>query len=511
MTRLFQNIVDNPILMRELRRRMRGKALVYSIITYIMVMAIVTVGILLLYSPPPWANLSQAMLKELQSTGLMIFRGVSGIQMLLVLIIAPTITAGVTTGEKERKTFDFLRVTTITRWMYILGCFLSTAFYVGLALLCALPLISLTFLYGGISLEDVVKMFFFLLGTSCVLSSFGLYISSVTERTRTAQGIVVFMIFGLIFGGFFLYQQYAFFFGSTAAVGTGGTAAPSSFFIFNVGIPTWSIGVLGMIGISWVFLLLAARKLFEPEDTRAFSHWQFALLFAIILGGFIGLLSANPFTKEVPEISFLVSGYLMLLVAVQCFAVGRMEVGDEIWHLKRHLPMLRPLDQTIPYLAALGLIWYIVLSSYGSFVKTPLLPLGLVKSFLLTSLSSYAFFVFLARGVMGITGSRRKAAATTLVVALSLLVGFPIIIASMATLINVRSFWQECFAISPIASLVDGFISPKDYPLTGTGKLVGIPATILYAVGAAGLAIYGEARRYKRWKNFDYHYDMPAG
>ena len=510
MTRLLQNIVDNPILMRELRRRMRGKALVYSIITYLIVMAIVTVGILLIYSPSPFADVSQKMLSQLQTTGLQLFNGITGIQMLLVLIIAPTITAGVTTGEKERKTFDFLRVTTITRWMYILGCFLSTAFYVGLALLCALPLISLTFLYGGVSLDDVTKMFFFLLGMSCVLSSFGLYISSITERTRTAQGIVVFMIFGLIFGGFFLYQQYMIFFSTAVAVGTAATTAPTTVFIFGTGIPIWAFGVLGLISITWIFLLLAARKLFEPEETRAFSHWQFALLFALLVGGFIGLLSANPFTREVPEIVFLTCGFLMLLVAVQCFAVGRMEVGDEIWHLKRLVPALRPIDQSLPFLIALGGIWYVILSSYKSIVLTPLLPEGLIKSFTYSSVSIFAFFVFLARGMMGITGSRRKAGTTTAITMVALLFILPIIIASFAAMINARPIWRELYALSPIAMLVDGFRNPTEYA-GGTGAFIGLPTTVLYGIGALIFAVYGEARRYQRWKNFDYHYDMPAG
>ncbi|MEO8378004.1 MAG: hypothetical protein ABI579_10065, partial [Candidatus Sumerlaeota bacterium] len=346
---------------------------------------------------------------------------------------------------------------------------------------------------------------------SCVLSSFGLFISSITERTRTAQGIVVFMIFGLIFGGFFLYQQYMFFFSSAAAVGTAATtAAPKTFFIFNIGIPMWSISVLAMICVSWIFLLLAARKLFEPEETRAFSHWQFALLFALLMGGFIGLLSSNPFTKEVPEIAFLTSGYLMLLVAVQCFAVGRMEVGDEIWHLKRLIPVLRPIDQTLPFLILLGGVWYAILASYHQFVFTPLLSGGLVRSMLAVSLTSYAFFVFLARGVMGITGSRRKAAAYTLIAVIVLIVAIPIVIASLGALIDAHWLWKEFYAFSPIALIIDGFTNPKDYD-TAAAIPVGMPVAAFYGILAIAFALFGETKRYLRWKNFDYHYDMPAG
>ncbi|MBI5154994.1 hypothetical protein HZA57_07135, partial [Candidatus Poribacteria bacterium] len=142
MKALLINIFDNPILTRELRRRMRGKALVYSIIGYIILMTLTSILVLLANSDPftmSSARDTQKMLGKLADTGQSLFRSISIIQGLLVLIIAPTITAGMTTGEKEKKTFEFLRVTTISPWMYVMGCFLSTVFYVSLALLCALP------------------------------------------------------------------------------------------------------------------------------------------------------------------------------------------------------------------------------------------------------------------------------------------------------------------------------------------------------------------------------------
>lgn len=207
MKGLLQNVFDNPILTRELRRRMRGKALVYSMIGYIILMAMVST-LVLLFKMANWnSSDSQALLKALTDTGHSLFVSITIIQILLVLIVAPTITAGMTTGEKEKKTFDFLRVTTITPWMYILGCFLSTVFYVSLALLCALPLISLAFLYGGVGKSDVLVSVGGLLGGSMILSSLGLYISSIRERTRTAQGVVVFMIFTFLFVGVALLKQ----------------------------------------------------------------------------------------------------------------------------------------------------------------------------------------------------------------------------------------------------------------------------------------------------------------
>ena len=50
MLRLFDSIIDNPIFIRELRRRMRGKAMIFSTNAYIIFMCLVAAGILLLKS-----------------------------------------------------------------------------------------------------------------------------------------------------------------------------------------------------------------------------------------------------------------------------------------------------------------------------------------------------------------------------------------------------------------------------------------------------------------------------
>lgn len=507
MQSLLFNIIDNPILLRELRRRMRGRALIYSIITYIILMTISTVFVLLVTSPSPFAKASIQMLQQMQLTGERIYYWITGIQVMLVLIVAPTITAGMTTGEKERKTFDFIRVTTITRWMYVMGCFLSTAFYVGLALICSLPLISLTFLYGGVTIQDVATTFVYLLGMSCILSSFGLYVSSVCERTRTAQGIIVFLIFALLFGGFIVYQQIQMVF--AGALGQTGAATNQVVYIFNVGVARWVLAAGGMALLTMIFLLLSARKLFEPEEVRAFAHWQFALLFGGYLAGYLGLLGATPFASEIPEIGFFVAGYAMLLIGVQTFAIGRMEMGDEIWHLKRLLPFLRPFDQTVPYLVGLGALWYLAVSSFDRVVFTLNMSTGGVDSLQLVTLSSFAFFCVIARAGTALARSKQIAGRYSLIIMTAILVVLPMIGLTMGAISSELGFLaREIAAFSPLAILIDQFNNPSAY---NTGSTIGYPATVVYIILSVFLGLYGEVKRYFRWKGYNYHYDMPAG
>lgn len=510
MPTFLMNIFDNPILMRELRRRMRGKALVYSIISYIILMTISTVLVVLATSPSPNAQASVQMLNQLKLTGERVFVWITGIQFLLVLIIAPTITAGLTTGEKERRTFDFLRVTTITRWMYVLGCFLSTAFYVALALLCALPLLSLTFLYGGVALHEVVRTFFYLLGGSCVLSSFGLYVSSIVERTRTSQGVIVFLIFAMLLGGTILWQEYQFIAGAAAtAAGTAGSAT-GGILVFDVSIPPWVMVVAGMLGLSAIFLLLAARKLFEPEETRAFAHWQFAAIAGGILMLWMGFFSSNPVAQDAPQLLFLALGTVLLGVAVQTFAVGRMEVGDEIWHLKRLLPALRPFDQTFPFLVLVAFAWWMILEVFPTTVTTLKVPASLIDSLQWVSVASFAFLAAFARAMTGFTGSRRRAGLYSMIAIGVCWGGFPLI-AGLGSLIltPLEPFWREVASLSPFALLYSGFRSPAEWApgLSFPGLLQASAYTIL----ALAVGTWGELQRWRRWRHFDYHYDMPVG
>jgi hypothetical protein len=501
---LWANIFDNPILVRELRRRMRGKALIYSIISYLFLMTLSTIIVMLAYSPSMLAEASTATLQDLRRTGESLFKWITAIQVLLVLIVAPTITAGMTTAEKERQTFDFLRVTTISRWMYVTGCFLSTAFYVGLALLCALPLLAITFLYGGVSLQDVLGMFLILLGGSCVLSAFGLFISSVVEKTRTAQGIVIFLVFGLLFGGLVLLQQYrSVFIGATT---TGG--ATSGLYLAGIAVPNWLVlpAVLGFF--TGVFLLLSARKLFEPEETRAFSHWQFALVFLLVLLPLGAIVSGNQFPTELPQAVFLNIGFLLLMSAVLTFSIGRMEVGDEIWHLKRLLPFLRPIDQTLPFLAAIGVLWWFL----GTWALSPgsgnPLEWQASDAYLKSSLALFFLLVAVGRASTGLTGSSIRAFRITLSTMISIVFVAPIVLSALA------------WVVTPLASLVTQ-LSPLSPPymlmlvVMGNSAAASVSAAasaigLLYLVTGLGLLLAGEIARYRRWKHFDYHYDMPA-
>lgn len=521
---IVQNFFDNPILTRELRRRMRGRALLFSIIGYIVLMTVTSLLILMasaeIFSSRGTTTIGQ--LARMADTGQRLFVGIAIIQSLLVLIIAPTITAGMTTGEKEKKTFDFLRVTTISPWMYILGCFLSTVFYVALALLCALPLISLAFLYGGVGTMDVVRVSVLLLLTSMVLSAFGLFISSVRERTRTAQGVVVFIIFSLLFGGGILYDRL------TAWLGTGGGAMPMAgpgagaapppsggLVLLGYEFGAFEAMVGGLIFLTLVLLIMAARKLFDTEESRALSHWQFGILSVLALAVMIGASSGQELTN-VLFLTFMSMGCLLLLTAVLCFGVGRMEVGDEIWHLKRLFPFLRPFDQTIPFLILVGLGWIYASGLLADRVGAMgALNRGTIVSVASVTVASFAFLCLFARFATAVTVGRRGAGRLTSGAALAFWV-LPLLVSAVLHLLaggaggGTDALATMTARISPLGMMVECVNHPGrfDGMTSFVNAMTAFPLG-LYAVLGSLFLVLGEYKRFRRWRGFDYHYDMP--
>lgn len=511
---LYRNFFDNPILTRELRRRMRGKALIFSIMGYIALMTVTS--IMILVTRVGGASLFQAaetqqLLKQLSATGQSLFYWITFIQALLVLIIAPTITAGMTTGEKERKTFEFLQVTTISPWMYILGCFLSTVFYVGLALLCALPLLSLAFLYGGVGRGDVIRATVYLMGTSMVLSSFGLFVSSVRERTRTAQGIVVFVIFALIFGGSIALQQLTTWLGTASASATGG-GGPT---LGAITLPPLMLEIGVILYLTVLFLLMAARKLFDPAETRAFGYAQFLVLAAIPIVAMLAWASGTPMASGM-LISFLSLGAVLLGVGACVFASGRMEVGDEMWHLKRALPWLRPIDQTLPYLLIVALLWWWACRVFMAGSPMGTTPPGLVPAVLLTTLATYGLFVAVARFLTAMTTSKLAAQLTAATVGVLWIV-LPLLSALVLGLGEMQPDANPIAMVvsflgrfSPFAVIVEGIGRPELYPANPNILMWRVfPNAAVVGIVALVLLMVGEWRRWVRWRNFDYHYDMP--
>jgi len=215
--------------------------------------------------------------------------------------------------------------------------------------------------------------------------------------------------------------------------------------------------------------------------------------------------------SEMTALVFLMTGQLLLLVAVMCFGVGRMEVGDEMWHLKRVVPFLRPFDQTLPYLVALAAGWWLVVDRFYALAATVGSPPGLKDIFVWVSITSFAALCAAARLATAISVGRAGAGTITASVGIGLWFVLPLVGIAIRSLSPAFAPVGEYFVkLSPFVLLFNSVGEPLLYQsfgdLTGVNGLV----CVSYVAGTVVLVIVGEYKRWQRWKGFDYHYDMPA-
>ncbi|MCB8943022.1 MAG: ABC transporter permease [Ardenticatenaceae bacterium] len=211
----FQAILQNPVTMKELRSRMRGRRAFVVLTVYLLVMSLFLSLVYLAYASASSSRFGP----DSRQAGKAVFAAVLGVEVFLVIFIAPAFTAGAITGEKERQTYDLLRTTLLPANWFVLGKLLSALSYVFLLIFASIPLQSISFLLGGLSVEELVIGQLLVLAAAVTFALFGLYCSSVMKSTLAASvvtfggalfwnigmPILVFMFAGflgsLLFGG----------------------------------------------------------------------------------------------------------------------------------------------------------------------------------------------------------------------------------------------------------------------------------------------------------------------
>lgn len=187
---------SNPVMVKELRGRMRGVRAFAIITIFLVLMGSFTVLLYLLQLPV----LSGSRTIVTGELGRLLFLGIVGIELMLIIFIVPALTAGAVTGERERMTYDLLQTTLLPAPTFIVGKLESALGYIFLLLLSAIPLQSIAFLFGGVSETEVLLAFIILITTALLLGAMGLYFSTLTERTFTATVRVYTIALGLAFG-----------------------------------------------------------------------------------------------------------------------------------------------------------------------------------------------------------------------------------------------------------------------------------------------------------------------
>jgi ABC-2 type transport system permease protein len=177
-----RQVLDNPVVHKELRGRMRGRRAFVVLTIYLLLLSCLTSTIYLAYA----SAAQQPYGPDSYLIGKIVFGGVLGVQVMLVIFITPAFTAGTISGERERQTYDLLRTTLLPARALVSGKLIAALSYVVLLILAAVPLESLAFLLGGVAWEEIIVSQLILLVTALAVGAASTYFSSRMKSTLSA-------------------------------------------------------------------------------------------------------------------------------------------------------------------------------------------------------------------------------------------------------------------------------------------------------------------------------------
>lgn len=211
MTAFWDNLRNNPVLISELRARMRGRRTFILLGLYLLVLSGLLFSIYTtIYQDTQiqsyYIGSFQRMLEASSNLGKAVFYGTNILLLLGVTFVSPAYTANAIVGEKERQTYDLLAVTALSARDIVLGKLNAIMVFMGLLIFATLPFQTMAFVFGGVAIGDIVLSTVLLLLSTLLYSCFGLFVSSFARSTTAANMISYAIIVPLLLGvPFFLF------------------------------------------------------------------------------------------------------------------------------------------------------------------------------------------------------------------------------------------------------------------------------------------------------------------
>lgn len=273
--RRYLRLGINPIIVKELRSRMRGGRAFATLTGVLLVLGGVSYLIYRMalaaptYSPAPLSP----------QIGQTMFLALAFLELVMVCAIAPAVTAGAISGEQEKLTYEMLLATPLPPASILWGKLVSALSYVFLLVFAAVPMASLIFIFGGVAPRDMLKALVILLAVAVTFGILGLFLSALLRRTSRATVVSFLVVAALMFGTIFLY----------VAVGVISRAEPPRWLLVPNPIsalfsalapstpyetyPMSIIGYLGM-GLAGNFQMISGQTISQTSIPRPLYHYS---------------------------------------------------------------------------------------------------------------------------------------------------------------------------------------------------------------------------------------------
>ncbi len=203
--RRFVGVRLNPVIVREMRAQMRGARAFITLTGYLLVLGILTYGVYRLTIAGFTNSYGYSNAVQTAIIGKALFVVLAFLDLLLLCFVTPALTSGALSGEHERGTYDLLMATPLTPAAIFWGKFIPAMTYAFLLILASIPTFSIAYLFGGVTVRDMVQVILILSGTAIMFGALALWLSAALRRTARATIVAYILVALIIFGSLFVW------------------------------------------------------------------------------------------------------------------------------------------------------------------------------------------------------------------------------------------------------------------------------------------------------------------
>ncbi|MCD4783043.1 MAG: hypothetical protein K8T10_04335 [Candidatus Eremiobacteraeota bacterium] len=279
LLKLKEGLLNNPLLIKELRIGLREKRVFIIQTIYMLILGVV--AFIILFST--FKDYHSYQSYDYREAGRNFFKVLCIVQWCLIILVSPSLTSTAISSERERKTYDMLMVTLLDSTEIILGKIAYAGSYIFLLLASSLPLVALVFFMGGVSPIEVFVNYMALFAWGLIMSAMALFFSSREQRssvaTRHSYGMLI--LLGIIVG----IPYMAYFVKSGQFVG------------YSFKFPEIIAWISAYINVIWIFLFLFYKtaNYIRPRAKNILAiHRLFIFAFLIsVIGGVAGFFAVS--------------------------------------------------------------------------------------------------------------------------------------------------------------------------------------------------------------------------
>jgi ABC-type transport system involved in multi-copper enzyme maturation permease subunit len=185
-------MIANPIMAREVKERMRTLRVPIVLAIYLLILGLIVFAI-----ERGIARSGQYGAFTSALAGRTVFHWLLFFLLMFVCFMVPAFTASTIASERERQTFHLVQVSLMSPSRIVLGKLGAAMLYLGVLILATLPLVSVSFVLGGVTPLDVLRGYGMVMFTGLTIALCGVGVSSRMRRTLGAT-VLTFLIVGAL-------------------------------------------------------------------------------------------------------------------------------------------------------------------------------------------------------------------------------------------------------------------------------------------------------------------------